>query len=480
RLARNTKDHLTIRAILKKHEVKLVSVSQPMVEDSAEGQMIDTILASVNQFQSDLTARKSLKGMEQKARTGGWPNMAPLGYRNVWKDPEGKTRVVELDPDRAPFIEEAFRLYASGKYSLAGLGDHLYGQGLRSRRGKKLATSRLAKMLQNPFYTGHVLWRGIEAQGAHPPLVSPALFRTVSLLLSEKAGLASRKRKHRFLLSGFLRCVRCGRQLIGEYHPRKRRGYYRCHTRGGCSPCVEFGTITDQVRVKVRSVVLSERFSSALIRRLRQMHEKYRGQIQRKQKLLLNKKEGLEARRATAEKKLLEGVLPSESFARINGEITHDLLAVHDEIRSVTLDRCGHSEFLEEVVKLSRDLPGAYDRASEDLKRLYLGFFWEEFRIRDVGIAEAKPTPLFASLLESQAIWMRESRGPAGAGENTTKKPGKGLGRTCDDPCPWRAAIRPILSILENDVVMQKAKEQWRLIQARREAETPPPHSPCL
>src|SRR6516165_6019973 len=45
RLARNTHDHLAIRAILQKASVKLISVNQPMLDDSPEGVMIDTILA---------------------------------------------------------------------------------------------------------------------------------------------------------------------------------------------------------------------------------------------------------------------------------------------------------------------------------------------------------------------------------------------------------------------------------------------------
>jgi len=64
RLARNTKDHLTIRATLKKTGVKLISVAQPMLDDSPEGNMIDTILASVNQFQSDINSRKTKKGLQ--------------------------------------------------------------------------------------------------------------------------------------------------------------------------------------------------------------------------------------------------------------------------------------------------------------------------------------------------------------------------------------------------------------------------------
>ncbi|MCI0706090.1 MAG: recombinase family protein [Ignavibacteriae bacterium] len=66
RLARNTKDHLTIRAVLQKANVKLISVAQPMLDDSPEGNMIDTILASVNQFQSDINSRKTKKSLQEK------------------------------------------------------------------------------------------------------------------------------------------------------------------------------------------------------------------------------------------------------------------------------------------------------------------------------------------------------------------------------------------------------------------------------
>ena len=70
RLARNTHDHLTIRALLQKADVKLISVAQPMLDDSPEGKMIDTILASVNQFQSDINSRKTRKALQEKFEPG--------------------------------------------------------------------------------------------------------------------------------------------------------------------------------------------------------------------------------------------------------------------------------------------------------------------------------------------------------------------------------------------------------------------------
>ena len=60
----------------------------------------------------------------QKAKSGGTPYRAPLGYLNVQERVEGKTasRVV-LDPDRADLVREAFELYATGDFTLRELLD---------------------------------------------------------------------------------------------------------------------------------------------------------------------------------------------------------------------------------------------------------------------------------------------------------------------------------------------------------------------
>jgi len=111
RLARNTKDHLTIKALLQKSNVKIISVAQPMLDDSPEGNMIDTILASINQFQSDINSRKTKKGLQEKFDQGGWPGWAPLGYINVDVETgDGRTRkIIKKDPERWNLIKEVFK-----------------------------------------------------------------------------------------------------------------------------------------------------------------------------------------------------------------------------------------------------------------------------------------------------------------------------------------------------------------------------------
>ena len=162
RLARNTKDHLTIRAILKKAGVALISVAQPMLDDSPEGMMIDTILASVNQFQSDINSRKSRKGLQEKFDSGWWPGLAPLGYKNkVVKDKS----IIVSDPATWVLVRKGLKMYMTGNYSAIEIADFLFEKGVVSRTGKRICNSRIADLLKNPFYAGILRWKEQERAG---------------------------------------------------------------------------------------------------------------------------------------------------------------------------------------------------------------------------------------------------------------------------------------------------------------------------
>lgn len=178
RLARNTQDHLTIKTLLHKAAVRLISVNQPMLDDSPEGKMVDTILASVNQFQSDLNSRKTRKGLQQKFDEGWWPGWAPLGYINVSMDQRIDDRrarkIVKKDPESWELLQKGFQLYLTGKYSADQIRDLLYAKGFKSKTGKKMPHSTMAHILNNPFYAGLMRWNGQEKMGKHPPMITLA------------------------------------------------------------------------------------------------------------------------------------------------------------------------------------------------------------------------------------------------------------------------------------------------------------------
>ena len=132
------------------------------------------IVAANAEFYSANLAAEARKGLIQKAKSGGTPTRAPIGYLNVRKIIDGhEIRTVETDPERAPHVQWAFTAYATGAYTLDTLGDALADRGLLtrptpSRPAKPISRSQLAAMLANPYYIGTVRYAGVEYNGNHP------------------------------------------------------------------------------------------------------------------------------------------------------------------------------------------------------------------------------------------------------------------------------------------------------------------------
>lgn len=114
RLARNSVEYLLFRQILEKRGIALIAVTQPHLDASPEGRLMDTIVAGINQYQSEEKGRRVAIAMKKKFEEGWWPNLAPLGYLDVVRS--GRHTVVP-DPQRFQLISLAFEEYATGRYS---------------------------------------------------------------------------------------------------------------------------------------------------------------------------------------------------------------------------------------------------------------------------------------------------------------------------------------------------------------------------
>jgi DNA invertase Pin-like site-specific DNA recombinase len=114
RLARNRGDDIDITRVLDDANVQLVSASES-IDNTPSGMLLHGIMSSIAEFYSRNLSTEVKKGLTQKAKSGGTPNKAPLGYRNIRDHDEmGRRNTrVELDPERAPLIELAFTEYAT-------------------------------------------------------------------------------------------------------------------------------------------------------------------------------------------------------------------------------------------------------------------------------------------------------------------------------------------------------------------------------
>lgn len=168
----------------------------------------------------DNLSEETRKGMTEKAAQGLWPSYAPLGYLNVRESPG-----IVIDWPRARIIRRMFEEYAASRMSIRDVTRMGEAEGLRTRKGKVAAQSAVAKMLQNPVYTGSFDWDGKRYLGKHDPLIPFSMFERVQEIMH--GGARQRPKTRHFAFRGLLRCGTCGCMITAEIK-KERHVYYRC------------------------------------------------------------------------------------------------------------------------------------------------------------------------------------------------------------------------------------------------------------
>ncbi len=234
RLARNRADDVSIHLALQQCGVMLVSASEN-IDETPSGMLLHGIMSTIAEFYSRNLATEVAKGMTQKAIGGGTNGRAPIGYLNVRKRDElgREVRTIELDPERAPMIEWAFKAYASGNWSVSQLHDELTSRGLRSlptpkRPAKPLAVSTIHRLLTNPYYKGDVVYRGTRYKGNHPALVPAEVWYQVQSVLTAHQCAVEATQVHGHYLKGTIHCGQCGSRLIVS-NAKNRHGNVYCY-----------------------------------------------------------------------------------------------------------------------------------------------------------------------------------------------------------------------------------------------------------
>jgi hypothetical protein len=219
-----------------------------------------------------------MKGTLQKAKRGGTPGMAPIGYLNVREVVDGReVRTIALDPERAPLVQWAFEAYASD-YTMRQLVDELAERGLRSkglgsRRSKPLTLSRVSKMLGDRYYVGIVTFAGQEYEGRHERLIEPELFERVAAVRQAHFMAGERNRIHEHYLKGSLRCGQCGSRLMFP----KVRGhggvydYFFCLGRQRGNRCRQPYVAVEAVEAEVEKEWLRVQLKPGYAERLREL-----------------------------------------------------------------------------------------------------------------------------------------------------------------------------------------------------------------
>ena len=232
RFARNRYDSAFYKNILKKNNVRLISVLENL-QDTPESVILESVIEGMNEYYSLNLSREVRKGLQENALeckvTGGPP---ALGYAV-----DKSTQKYVINEFEAQAVKMIFRMYLDG-HSYSEIISALNAKGYRTRRGIPFAKNSLYAILRNERYTGVYIYvkdstknpKGkyirhgeydedavIRIPGGIPAIISKEDFRRVQEMMKLRQHKAAKfSAKQEYLLSGKIRCGICGSPYAGN------------------------------------------------------------------------------------------------------------------------------------------------------------------------------------------------------------------------------------------------------------------------
>ncbi len=240
RITRSLLDFAQIVAVLEKHGVSFVSVTQQFNTTHSMGRLTLNMLLSFSQFEREIISERTRDKIAATRRKGLWTGgQPPLGY-GVDRS-NGSPRLV-VNREEAEQVSAIFKLYVE-LGSLLKVVKKLNQLSWRTKiwttkqgrriGGRTYTKGNLYGLLTNVLYAGKVRYKDEVHVGRHEAIVSPELWRDVQVLLQNngrEGRSSSRTTKCPALLRGLLYCHRCGYAMSPTYTSKgnKRYRYYVC------------------------------------------------------------------------------------------------------------------------------------------------------------------------------------------------------------------------------------------------------------
>lgn len=181
-------------------------------------------------------------------------------------------------------------MYASGK-SYSDLVDYLAEHGILSKRGRPIGNNAIYQILRNERYTGTFTWNkrmvkrfgkwagGVDnpnmvvIEGIIPVIIEEQLWERVQKRMdANKHNTMNKSRRHReYLLSGLLRCAKCGGAFVGTTTTNKKGSeykFYSCATKKRLHTCDAKNIAANDIEPLVMSIVKGEILNDEMIERV--------------------------------------------------------------------------------------------------------------------------------------------------------------------------------------------------------------------
>ncbi|MEH6891175.1 recombinase family protein [Bacillus sp. JJ864] len=271
RLSRNNTDVMSlIDTELTPRNKSLIITSIDMDSSSPTGHMFISLLSTFARYERATIIDRVKAGMQKRAEKGYWNGGLILGYDSVDKK-------LIINENESKIVREIFQLRAEGK-GYKFIVNTLNKRGVTTKTGKNFSIPAIKLIVNNNIYTGMMVWKKYQdwntkrrtgkaepiiAEGIHDAIIDEDLWTRVQKVneLQKNSFSSNRNFNGNFLLTGILRCPKCGAGTVMTKIKKKNSDdyylYYMCqayHSKGR-EVCSANLVNKDQVEQQVLNVI---------------------------------------------------------------------------------------------------------------------------------------------------------------------------------------------------------------------------------
>lgn len=182
---------------------------------SGDGLMVMRMLAAVAAGESATKSRR-MKRKNDETAAKGQPHKGgnrPFGYQDDW---------ITVRADEAAAVRTMAARFLAGE-SLRSIATWLDTEGIKTVQGTRWLTTSVRTTLRNPRIAGLRAHRGdIVGEAVWDGIISPEEYAKVMALMERRATTRERSARS-YLLTGLLRCGKCGNRLFSSRRENSRR-----------------------------------------------------------------------------------------------------------------------------------------------------------------------------------------------------------------------------------------------------------------
>lgn len=274
RIFRNSYESHKYRKYLRDNNIKLLSVTQTIDEETSAGRLTTNILSDIDQYKIEEMSEHITAALRSMVKRGFYTGQGiPLGYKVVpAMDGDKPRKKYAIDDETAPIVRRIFDDFVNGM-TPAYIQSWMKDEGIKTQTGKTYDYNTLYRLLNNDFYIGT---RRYTTKGQEPlviPHAVPAIIdeqtfsRVKEIFVSRRRAEPVKGRKSNrnrtYYLTGKLFCAKCGDSYLG-----KSCGgvpYYYCKTRLRRKECTGVSIQKKHLEAAVFKAIRENIFTSEAI-----------------------------------------------------------------------------------------------------------------------------------------------------------------------------------------------------------------------